>query len=442
MTPMFLKLVKTKCVEPALIIGVLTAVYSANISGVTFHRDESQWISTSYVLEWFVTADFSNPAWDVSYWTLTQPPGARYIIGIGRRLGGFSASELNLPWDFALDNETNIARGAQPSPDLLWWSRLPMALLSVLAIMIGFVIIKRVAGRLAGYLWLIITAVNPYLLQTLRRAMSEAPLFAGSMLAVWVGCRALRSWRSAAAHPDQSARQALVRPALWFGLLGICCGVTGACKLNGLSLIISGAALCVAGPLMLPQLRTHRGLAYVVIVGLVMCCTTAASFILLNPFLYPDVLGRTAQMSDNRRHEMAYHRSQYPSESIEGLVERAQIVPERVFATYAALRLPFGVVINGALCALGIGLALYTLRRRIHDRERAAAGLALVAVAVAGAGPSLMTPLDWGRYFLLPVVFSSAFIAIGFAGGVQYLAARAHARMPALPPLRSKKPGS
>jgi hypothetical protein len=163
-----------------------------------------------------------------------------------------------------------------------------------------------------------------------------------------------------------------------------------------------------------------------------MCCTAAAGFILLNPFLYPDVIGRSAQMSEYRLYEMAQHRAQYPSQSIEGLVERAQVVPERVFATYAAMQPPFSVVINGALCVLGAWLALRTLRRHIHRNDSASASLALLVVAIAGAGPALLTPLDWSRYFLLPVVFSSAFIAIGGAAIVQYVSTHVISYLPAL----------
>jgi hypothetical protein len=62
----------------------------------------SFWIATSYYLEAFlgvpideVRPDFPRPLWGPSYDVLTQPPLARYVIGVERRLGGFGVADLN-----------------------------------------------------------------------------------------------------------------------------------------------------------------------------------------------------------------------------------------------------------------------------------------------------------------------------------------------------------
>jgi hypothetical protein len=40
---------------------------------------------------------------------------------------------------------------------------------------------------------------------------------------------------------------------------------------------------------------------------------------------------------------------------------------------------------------------------------------AFVATTVGLVAPALMTPLDWDRYYLLPVFYSTIFISIGVA---------------------------
>ena len=87
--------------EPPLVILLLTAVFVARIPQVMFHPDESHWIYSSVVFEKLVKMQWSSPVWQESYWTLTQPPLARYVIGLGRRLGGYTV--VNNPWRFYLD---------------------------------------------------------------------------------------------------------------------------------------------------------------------------------------------------------------------------------------------------------------------------------------------------------------------------------------------------
>src|SRR5262245_46055780 len=85
-------------IELTLVIGILAFVYLPNLNDVEFHPDESQWIGTSDAFESYLRLEFDSPVWAPSYWTLTQPPVARYMIGIGRYVGGYHRPELNHPW--------------------------------------------------------------------------------------------------------------------------------------------------------------------------------------------------------------------------------------------------------------------------------------------------------------------------------------------------------
>src|SRR5688572_31340030 len=56
-----------------------------------FSVDESRWISTSrYFWITFVERDLLGDAWQPNYLVLTHPPVARYVIGFGLALQGWS----------------------------------------------------------------------------------------------------------------------------------------------------------------------------------------------------------------------------------------------------------------------------------------------------------------------------------------------------------------
>src|SRR2546421_7611967 len=115
--------------EPLLLGCVLFAIFYPRVQSTEFHGDESLWIATSYYFDAFVEGKFDSPVWNESYETLTQPPVGRYVVGIGRTIGGYGYRDLNRPWNFNLSDEENIARGNKPNPNLLWWSRVPMCIL-------------------------------------------------------------------------------------------------------------------------------------------------------------------------------------------------------------------------------------------------------------------------------------------------------------------------
>ena len=97
--------------EPLLIGCVLFAIFYPRIQNTPFHGDESWWIASSYHLEAFVGGRIDSPVWNESYHNLTQPQLSRYVIGIGRWVGGYGPSDLIRPWNFRLSDEENIARG-------------------------------------------------------------------------------------------------------------------------------------------------------------------------------------------------------------------------------------------------------------------------------------------------------------------------------------------
>lgn len=408
--------------EPLLIVCVLLAIFYPRIQNTTFHGDESLGIASSYYLEDFVLGRTDSPVWNESFETLTQPPLARYVIGIGRVFGGYDPVDLNLRWNFRLSTEENIARGNMPNSDLLWWSRLPMCILTVVCALIAFNFASRSAGRLAGYVMLALFVVNPYFTTTLCRAMTEAPLLAATMLAALAGSQAVTSWKQAVAHKHR-VRQRFLRPLIWFGIMGALCGIAGAAKLNGLSIILTGLAL---SPLMLlaqtSNVSRSEMLRTIAFAWASLILAAAFTFVALNPYLYPNPIGRTEKMVAQRLSEMERQQASYASARISGpLMPRIFLIGERVFYQCAALHFAGSWIINILLCSVGLWFLLFAAWAWLRSGAGYGGSLVLLLIAFTTSVPALMTPLDWDRYYLFPVFFSTVFIAVGIVRIIQGL---------------------
>jgi len=243
--PSFLHSRRFIVAEALLALLVLSSVFLTGIEKVSYGEDESHWIHTSSYLEILFTHRPDSPLWGEHYWTLTQPPVARYLIGLGRLAGGYHPEDLNTPWQFDQDYETNVAQGNLPASGLLWWSRLPMAALAALAGWLVFLLLRAAAGRIAGYYFLLAFLGNAYFLTHLRRAMSETPLLFFTILAAVACWRALHELHKAYQQEAVTAKN-LRKPAAWSLVAGACCGLAGACKINGLFSAGGLYALCPA----------------------------------------------------------------------------------------------------------------------------------------------------------------------------------------------------
>jgi len=433
-----------------VLLILLSCLYLRGIDQVDFHRDESQWIATSAFFEAALDADFippewitthqlspgfqrwlpswvraglgsmnpPNDTWGTHYWTLTQPPIARYTIAIGRRVGGYTANDLNPPWRFKLSDSENLAAGNTPARGLLRSARVTMAVLSIASGMILFALVSACAGRTAGWIFIVLYAGSPYLLIHLRRAMGDPSLLFFTCLAMLTGMLALQTW-------EKTKKRAW--PLFWLAMMGFCAGLAGASKLNGLGLAGAGVAL---GWLIALH---HKGfvtrsdrLIFAVAASLVVMMTTAITFIAVNPFLYPNPLARTTAMLLLRTSEMSNHQTN-PLWGMDGLGQRLAIIPRRIFEDHALIH--FGLI-NALLGSVGM---VYLVRSAWHwliGKGGSPASPVLFMVGCASVFPALTTPIDWDRYYLFPVVFLSMLIAIGLGGGLTALNRRFRSESP------------
>ena len=239
-------------VECIILFSFLVIFYGSRLKTTGFQPDESQWIGTSYVFEDYFRGDFDSPSWDEFYWTVTQPPLPRYVIGLGRMIGGLGVADLNTPWDWNIETQINLAKGAMPSEQLLWWSRLPMGILAACSILIGFFFLKKLQGRFTGYLWIFLCSLSSFFPEMLNRAMGEA-----SLLACIAGLLLISDWLL-----QSSFRQKFIEKpeGLYVHLLflGIVIGLAQSSKLNGLSAIGAGFAIVSIIIFRMEQSRTLK----------------------------------------------------------------------------------------------------------------------------------------------------------------------------------------
>lgn len=375
-----------------------------------FDSDESQWISTSRYLELFVGGRFGDEAWETGYWTLTQPPVARYFIGIGRLLGGYSDTELNTPWTFRRSAAENTAAGNMPSPDLLRWSRVPMTVLAVVPVVALFWLLKRAAGRRAAWLFVFLFLLSPYLRQTLSRAMGEAPLLAFTVLAMMAGERVLHYGRRATAGDETMSRRYL----LWAGLMGLCAGLAGASKLNGLGVAAAAVAIAVVAAWPQAQEGSFRQRWRLAMWGSGIALAVAiAAFILINPYLYLSPIYHTGLMFVHRSREMARQVLGFQGSQMPGGLARLPASVARALWLSSAYPTRRAWWILGLLALVGC-VATGSIIRRWRRGDESGAGLvAIMLTAASTVIPALFTPLNWGRYFLFPVVLTILLVALG-----------------------------
>ena len=428
------------------IAALLSFSFLRGLSGVSFHQDESLWICCSLFLEaavddgfvppaWFrehvlrqgPATDAAGGAWDPArtwhghYFALDQPPVARYLIGTGRRLAGFGPEELNRPWRYDLPADENVRLGNMPSPALLLAARRPSALLAVGAGLLLWALVRESAGRSAGLLFALLFSFSGYLLVHLRRAMGDPALLFFAAFSAFAAARALAAARSV----DASSRGAALRALCWLAASGASAGLAGASKLNGLALAGVGVVAAVLGApaLVVPAARRT---AVAALGALLAAGTCAATFVAVNPSFHSDPVAHLRAMVELRGRELAGNRRD-PRWGLAEPGRRAYVVLGRTLKTYTVTKV---ASLNALLGLAGALVLARAARRRPFDRS-AAAATALVAAGVLAAGPALLTPVDWDRYYLFPVVFLTALIAIGAAAAGGALLRRARARLSA-----------
>ncbi len=427
--------------------AVLVFAYSRGLERVTFHGDESLWIACSLFFEAAVDEDFSPPewfresvrgtapgaglphgsqersgetwtsrlTWGPHYFSLDQPPVARYLIAIGRRLQGYTTADLNRPWRHDFGPDENARLGNVPAASLLNAARRSTAFLSVVSGLVLYGLVRQSAGRIAGLLFVFLYSASGYLLVHLRRAMGDPALLFFTCLAMWAGTQALRARDSARSDaPDSAPSRSPLHALAWLAAMGVAAGLAGGSKLNGLG--VAGAGVVLGGCIAFGGqgfVRWKSRLAFAAGASLLVLGSCAATFVAVNPSLHRRPVTHVTAMLELRARELAGNQRD-PRWGLSSVSRRIPVVAGRILKTYTVTRV---ATLNVLLGGLGLLFLTRAAWRWTKEGSGPAAAVVLLAVGLFTAGPALITPVDWDRYYLFPVVFLTVFIAVGAATG-------------------------
>ena len=437
---------------PLAVFALTAVVLVQRAAQANYNVDEGQHIATAGYFEVvFLDRDFGGPVWEESYWTLTQPSVPRYILGAALWLSGnpiprldpsHRIQEVRAPdrerfWDpRTYQDERRLAaerRVERPGSSQLLAARVPMALLGAGAVALLFLVGRALGGPLAGLVASLGLLLAPLTLALVPRAHAEAPLLFFTLLGLYLGVRAAGGNPSPDPLPGAergdvgAVREPPLQPGAgeWGGgrgwpawlvpglLAGLATGLAAASKLTGLLGVAALGGFAVWALLARSwssagAARSWRWAALAAAVGLVV-------FVAVNPFLWPDPVGRTAAMLEFRRQELFGQRALNAGDAVpEDLGERATLLLWRSFVGEAPLARRTGLPLDAPLAAIGAGLLAWrALRGRREGGLVGPEAFALVWIATFLVGTAPNLGLDWQRYYLPTVALGLLLVGVG-----------------------------
>jgi hypothetical protein len=130
------------------------------------------------------------------------------------------------------------------------------------------------------------------------------------------------------------------------------------------------------------------------------------------------------ELGVQRVDEMKHQRHLRPDERLDGIAERTQAAGRRVFFEHSVFQFPGVWVLQAGFTLAG----LFVLSRRaLQETKERRPGTELVVLALGASlvVPAILSPLDWDRYYLFPVLFGGLCFAVGVAAFVDLALTRA-----------------
>jgi 4-amino-4-deoxy-L-arabinose transferase-like glycosyltransferase len=340
-----------------------------------FTVDESRWIATSrYFWITFVDRDLQGPAWQPNYLVFTHPPVARYLIGFGLWLQGWSPDQLNGRYDSLQGRAFNERAGNVPGADLLGAARRVTFVFAVASVGLVYVVGRMLGGIVAGLAATGLVLVNPLLTTVWTRALAESIVAAFGLLALALALHVL---------PRVGTR--LTRPGLPL-VLGAALALAAATKLNG-ALGAVGLSLFALVQQSLSLVRTRWTVGFRSWVDVVLAAVIV--FVAVNPLLYVDPAERIVRLVQHRQDEMRFQRSVFTSQTVpDDLASRIDRVTQRTFDTYASPGGPLPVSPDALLVPAGL---LVVAWRTVQELRARTAGPSLLYLCWLGATFAVIT---------------------------------------------------
>jgi hypothetical protein len=393
------------------VLGITVfSVFFIRIPSVSFHMDEALGITKSVVFELVTRGDFENPVWKNQEFTEKVVRG--YFIGISRYLRGYSENDLNKSWNSRLSCRENAEAGNMPAANLLWWARFPSVLFSTLSILFICWFIERMSDTSGALVCICLFIGNKYFLDMMGRAREEAPLLGVSLLIFYSVYKA--------AADSASTGKLSRRSMAWLLTASLLSGLAGGLKLNGAILSLLGPVAVapfsiVNGPRSLKFLKV----IYWTCLSSILIFISFVTFVIVNPSLHRSPLKGSRDLYEHRVETIRGQLDSFPQNDMRGLnsLNRIKRITYKTFGTYAALHFRGALYIHISLFLYGIALtAVRAFRPAIINRnDPTACRVFLLGSFLASSVILIFLKLDWDRFYCIPVIFSTVFIAIGLA---------------------------
>ncbi|MEJ7901462.1 MAG: phospholipid carrier-dependent glycosyltransferase [Thermomicrobiales bacterium] len=429
----------------ALLLPVLLFAFSlyqnlGNMETVDFHRDEARWINRAYFAE--ALLDPFGDTWSDYYITRGQPPLGNYLMGAGLLLQGRNL-DTNRVWDFSYDEAWNAYAGANPDPADLRAGRRTNAVVGAFVVITVYAVTSRLTNRFGGTVAAIFLSIHPLHLRLSSQALSD------ELLALTIVLSFLAAYRFAR------------NPALGSGLLlGVVLGLGGAAKLSPLLMSLPLAAYGGVWLLLRLWSSGSRGVVWKTArFGWLLVLQPAiafATFVAVNPFLWPDPLRRSFAQFNFRRSEMDTQSSAWPIAGVDGPLGALARTGRRFDADYSStMRIQSWfenlfsmrfepVSLDVVFMAAGLAVLVTIVVRNGLWSPPALTALLMAgqsAVVIAGMG------VDFYRYFLPLLVVGSICLGVGAGSAFDALRQRRAGQPDGIqlrdvPPLHSVRPVS
>jgi 4-amino-4-deoxy-L-arabinose transferase-like glycosyltransferase len=395
-----------------LYLGLLVIYILSGTALAPFHGDESTqiYMSRDYAYH-FIERDLSKIYYSDDPISPTEQQlrllnGTvnKYLIGLTWHLREFTPADINEQWDWGADWNYNQQFGHAPSEGLLLASRAPSAILLAAGAIILFVIGWQVGGLPVAYLASLYYTLNPALLLNGRRAMMEGSFISFSLLTVLAGIWLLQrpSWRSTLA-------------------LGLAAGLALASKHTAIFTVAAVFGACGVY-IFTRTIRTWRVVpVHIYLRFFVALLLTGITFLLLNPAWWSNPIERAGTVLELREDLLAGQTAAFGGyanfgEQVVGFLRQSFVALPQYFevagwenfigdqiARYET-SVWRGVSIGGSvlgaimLCII-IGIGAWALIRGRKTRLAARWLVGVWALAML-ASTLLLTPIEWGRYYL------------------------------------------
>ncbi|MCC6176513.1 MAG: glycosyltransferase family 39 protein [Chloroflexi bacterium] len=430
----------SRSLDAVAFVGLLVAALVTFLGAVDrapFHGDESEWIANGRYFRYvFLDHDLTSQVWRPSWLNRDQPPVGRYVIGAIVWASGTDPEKVNRTYAWDKDYAANLRDGRVPEPRILLPVRRAMAVLGALSVGLLYVVGRLLGGPLVGVVAALAAMSSPLLQLYFAQARTEA-------LLAFVSTVALLGLLLTARRFSRDGR---IPVAGW--LVGVILGLALATKLTAALAIVGVCGYGAAAGLARLRASRREGtrlLAWAAVTGLI----ASGVWVAVNPFLWPDPVGRTLSMLDQQQQIMVEQGVQFGNPVHEDLPGRIWLLVRRTFVesstppfdanlpagsdpliqrTFSDMPAPGGISLELGLAVIGLGALLWRVGRSRDLGAGRGADVAFVCwLGCYALGIAANLSLDWPRYYVPTAFYGALLIGIGAAtmvDGIQRLFAR------------------